>query len=72
MPDPTIEAKAQELADNSGSVVVIFQTSKELLYTRPEHLKDVLKFYKVLRLKYLYPATWPSRCCVLRDWEELE
>ena len=72
MPNPTIEAKAQELADNSGSVVVIFQTSKELLYTRPEHLKDVLEFYKVLRLKYLYPATWPSRRCGPRDWTEPE
>ena len=72
MPNPTIEAKAQGLANSSGSVIVIFETSKELLYTRPEHLKDVLEFYKVLRFKYLYPVTWPSRCCVLRDWEELE
>jgi len=72
MPDFTAEAQAQELANSSGSVIVIFQTNKGLLYTRREHLKDVLKFYKVLRLKYLYPAIWPSRCCGPRDWTELE
>ena len=59
MPDFTAEAQAQELANSSGSVIVIFQTNKGLLYTRREHLKDVLKIHGVLRFKYLYPATWP-------------
>lgn len=74
MPDPTIEAKAQELADISGSVVVIFQTSKGLLYTRREHLKDVLKIHGVLRFKYLYPATWPWYALgnASRAWVDLQ